>query len=121
MAQSWGSDVSISLSHVGDADHYFVSYAELTADPESVLRSVCVFAELEFEPAMLKHWEAAESILGGRSGEPWMQQVFGPVVDTHLVKFGAIFSEEQRKSVISNLRYGGDIHTAFMAESSHSR
>ena len=116
MAQSWGRDVSISLNHVGQKDHYFVSYSALTANAEGILRSVCEFAELDFEPGMLNHWEAADIVLGQRSREPWMQQVYRPITDTHLVKFNALFSSEQQKSVVANLRFGGDIHTVLMAE-----
>ena len=116
MAQSWGRDVSISLSHLGAAAHFFVSYSALTADPEAVLKSVCEFADLDFELGMLNHWEAADMVLGGRKNEPWMQQVYKPIKQTHLVKFKNLFTPEQQDSVVSHLRFGGDINSVFMAE-----
>ena len=42
-------------------EHYLeVRYEELVGDPEPVLRRVCAFVELDFEPSVLSHHERAE-------------------------------------------------------------
>lgn len=115
MAKSWGRDVSISLNHFGQPDHFFVFYDDLIANAERTLNTICEFAGLKYESQMLRHWEAADTVLGNRKQEPWMQNIYQPITKTHLVKFNALFSVEQQESVITNLIHGGDIHTAFMA------
>ncbi len=48
------------------ADRYReIRYEDLVADPESVLRDVCAFFDLAFEPSMLDYHERADEVLDG--------------------------------------------------------
>lgn len=40
-----------------------VSYERLTDDPEAVLRNLCPFLELDFDPAMLRYFERTEEVM----------------------------------------------------------
>ncbi|WP_221583747.1 sulfotransferase [Microbacterium sp. G2-8] len=55
---------------VGDPAHFFVSYETLVASPESVLRTLCSWLELEYDPEMTSGFaRSAESLIAGH--EPW--------------------------------------------------
>jgi hypothetical protein len=48
------------------ADRYReIRYEDLVADPEPVLRDVCAFFDLAFEPGMLEYHERADDVLEG--------------------------------------------------------
>jgi hypothetical protein len=47
-------------SRVGVARYHEVRYEELVADPETVVRGLCAFAQLPFEPAMLDYTRAVD-------------------------------------------------------------
>jgi hypothetical protein len=44
-----------------------IRYEDLLADPETILRSLCAFVEIPYEPAMLTYHRQAERILGTTS------------------------------------------------------
>jgi len=47
-----------------------VRYEQLVDDPELIVRDLCVFMDLSFEPEMLRYFERAGSVLGKIDG-PW--------------------------------------------------
>lgn len=54
-----------------------VRYEDLVADPEGVLRSVCVLLDEAFEPAMLETGNADRNVVA--TGEPWKWRVTEPI------------------------------------------
>jgi Sulfotransferase family len=58
---------------VGPERYLEVRYEELVANPEQVVRRVCAFAEISFEPAMLDYTGAVDV-----SGKPHQQRLLRP-------------------------------------------
>ena len=58
---------------VGEARYREVRYEELVADPESVVREICVFAAIPFEPTMLDYTGAVDV-----SAKPHQQRLLTP-------------------------------------------
>jgi Sulfotransferase family len=58
---------------VGPARYHEVRYEELVADAESVLRGICAFAAVAFEPAMLDYTESVDV-----SAKPHQQRLLTP-------------------------------------------
>ena len=57
-AETWKRRIEGARAQAADVDHYLeLRYEDLIADPEAVLRKVCEFIELEFDPAMLDYHE----------------------------------------------------------------
>jgi hypothetical protein len=80
-AKRWQARIRSTRRRAQRVDHYLEErYEELVRDPEPVLRRICGFIELDYDPAMLNYHEhAAERLqeianpLGGKSGE-WRLQ-----------------------------------------------
>jgi Sulfotransferase family len=64
VAREWSGMLSLARRQAGELDHYIeIRYEDLVCEPESVLRELCEFLELEWEPAMLDyHRDAAERL-----------------------------------------------------------
>ncbi len=70
IAEYWGSTITAACraGRALPADQYMeVSYEELVLDTETVLRSVCRFLEVDFEPGMLSFHETAGENIPGRA------------------------------------------------------
>jgi hypothetical protein len=53
------------------ADRYMeIRYERLIEDTEAVVRSMCSFIELEFDPEMLRYYEQTDRLFDGRPGRP---------------------------------------------------
>ena len=115
MIDLWNRHVEQSLALARDPSHFMVSYEELILDSESVLRTVCGFMDIEFDTAMLRHWEAADAVAGPMKSDPWMANVFRPVTDTRLRNFGQVFSDREREYVEANLLFGGNVRKQLSA------
>jgi hypothetical protein len=59
---------------IGLRRYHEVRYEDLVADPEAVLRGICVFAEIPFEPAMLDYAGAVDV-----SAKPHQQRLLAPL------------------------------------------
>lgn len=100
--ERWLGDVAITRRHLGRPGHTVVRYESLVRDPASVLRGLCDFLGLAWDPAALERrreaagalvleWEswkagAAEEIRAGGSG-----------------KFERLFGEERRRAILERL------------------
>ncbi len=109
MIGQWNSDVTISLGYRGTPRHLVVHYEDVLQDPEACLRRVADFMGIEFEESMLRHWESADRVVGWRKTDPWMQKAFQPLEDTRLKKFFEVFTEDQRRQIVDNLLWGGEV------------
>jgi hypothetical protein len=69
MARRWRKRISKAQEDSADVAKYIeVRYEDLISDTEGVLRRICDFVELEFDPAMLTYHERAEERLQEMAG-----------------------------------------------------
>jgi hypothetical protein len=69
MARRWRKRILKAQEDAAEVEHYLeVRYEDLVADSETVLRRVCEFAELDFDPVMLRYYERAEERLQEMAG-----------------------------------------------------
>ena len=69
MARRWRKRIIKSRIDAEEVEHYIeVRYEDMITDTEGVLRRVCEFVELEFDPAMLRYHERAEERLQEMAG-----------------------------------------------------
>ena len=69
MARRWRKRIVKSRIDAEEVEHYIeVRYEDMITDTEGVLRRVCDFVELEFDPAMLRYHERAEERLQEMAG-----------------------------------------------------
>ena len=73
-------------------------YEDLVARPEEVVRSVCAFLGVEFEPAMLTS-EAGSSKLGDVPAWFWHAQVAKPINAANVGKARRMFSRAEREEL----------------------
>ncbi len=70
-AETWKRRIEGARAEAGSVSHYLeLRYEDLIAEPERVLRKVCEFIELEFDPAMLTYHERASERLSELSDLP---------------------------------------------------
>jgi hypothetical protein len=68
-ADRWKTSILNARKHAPNLSDYIeVRYEDLVSDTESVLRKVCEFAELDFEPGMLAYHETAAERLSEMAG-----------------------------------------------------
>lgn len=64
LAQRWRDDIEIARRlGQGAPDYFELHYERLIAEPESVLRQICAFIDLEYDPAMLRYHEQSPTRL----------------------------------------------------------
>jgi sulfotransferase family protein len=64
-AEQWVDEIRTARGKLHRIPHYTeVRFEELVGDPEPLLRRVCDFVELEFEPEMLAYHQGASSRMG---------------------------------------------------------
>ena len=99
----WNRAVAASSVALDTADDGIViDYKTLTTDPGLEVRRVCKFLALSYEPEMLKEYSG---VIGSivNSEEEWKSRVSGPIHDTGLRKYRALFSAEQQEFIESSL------------------
>jgi hypothetical protein len=109
LVRRWNHDLAITLAHGGDPRHRVVIYERLIADPGGELAALCAALDLEFEPAMLRHWEGVERVLGRLAVRPWMRGTLEPVRDTRKQKFHQLLSAGEQRFVEARLLRGGRV------------
>mgnify|MGYP001823346581 FL=1 len=96
----WNRAIEASASRVGRPEHYLLDFARLTADPATVLRDLCRWLDIEFEPGMATDYgRAAERLL--LPGEHWKAGVREPVRTED--KFRRLFSEDEQARILEQL------------------
>jgi Sulfotransferase family len=64
-AEQWVDEIHTARRKLSRIPHYIETrFEELVSDPEPLLRRVCEFVELEFEPAMLSYHQSAARRMG---------------------------------------------------------
>lgn len=115
MVQLWNDNTRITLDHAGSPGHLVISYEELILTPEEALRQVAEFMGMDFDDAMLRHWEVADRVLGRHRDEPWMTNTHRAIKDTRGEKFRSVFAATEREFITANLIGGGDPKTLLMS------
>ncbi len=108
MIDLWNTNTRTTLDRVGEPGHLVVLYEALVREPEATLSRVSGFMGMDFDQAMLRHWEAADAVVGWRKSHPWMANAFKPLMDTHLRKFHRVFSIDEQTYVVNRLLAGGE-------------
>lgn len=120
LAEHWNLSIRESLRYLGHARHLFVRYEGLILNPIEHLNRICAFAGIEFEPAMLRHWESADQVTGWMSDRPWMDKTHQPLQDTRLKKYHQVLSEEEREYLERHLLDGGRTDRLFASAIFHA-
>jgi sulfotransferase family protein len=69
MARRWRKRIVKSRIDAADVEHYIeVRYEDLIGDTEGVLRRICEYVELDYDPAMLRYHERASERLQEMAG-----------------------------------------------------
>lgn len=69
----WNKSIRASLKYRERPNHFFVVYEQLIEDPETVLRTICAFLELDYEQKVLTNFHrTAESLK--QEEEKWKNQ-----------------------------------------------
>jgi hypothetical protein len=92
----WNRALLASAAWRGHANHVFLRYEDLCADPEAIARPLCGFLEISFHPGMLTY--RTEGIVKAR--EVW--KVSSAELRRPPSKFGIVFSPEEQAYVIAN-------------------
>ena len=95
----WNRAVEASRPHVGKANHMFMRYEQLVAEPEAEARRLARFMGVEFDETMLSGEAADESIYF----RPWMEGAGKGIRKDTGTKYMKLFDEAQRRYIESNL------------------
>ena len=111
-AKNWKRRIERARRQAPHLGHYLeVHYEDLISDTEAVLRQVCDFIELDFDPAMLSYHERAEERLSEKARDlsrPWGTVSAESRVESHklasepprgdrIARWKTLMSEEDRR------------------------
>jgi hypothetical protein len=99
----WNRAIAASSSAIetGD-DGIVINYASLTTEPAPVVRRLCEFLALPYEPRMLTTYSSLTSAIV-TSDEQWKGRVREPIQDSGLQKYFQLFSSAQRALIEHSL------------------
>ncbi len=69
-----------------DENYFSFQYEKLITDPESMLRKICKFLEVEYESGMLSFYKQSSDIIKGTE-QKWKEKCFTPVDGKNLNKW----------------------------------
>lgn len=101
--QVWAADQRFGLrmlGHFGPQRVFFQRYEDLVSDPEGVLRDLCAFADLPFEPQMLEFHQADTVKEFSSRTEAW-KNLARPVMSGNFNKYRQGLSTRQIRAVES--------------------
>ena len=117
LIQRWNTDVEITLAYRRSPGHHVVAYDRLLPDTAGELAGLCSVLGIEFDPAMLRHWDGVEDVMGRLATRPWMQNAFKPVrKGAPLEKFRRRFSTAEQRYIEQHLLYGGQVTDRLAAD-----
>jgi hypothetical protein len=99
---NWRDAITQSRQRVGKPNHAFVDYSKLTADPEGVLRNICQFLTLPYEPEMLTNYPTVAQQVQLAS-ETHKRNTGEAIVSKTGHKFYEIFTPEQQSYILSEI------------------
>lgn len=97
VARQWHVEQQLALEcgrRVPASRYMALSYEELTSNPESTLRLLCRWLDIEFSPSMLDFHESDEASKTAASGKLW-ENVKKPVMATNSKKWLKSLSAEE--------------------------
>lgn len=99
-AENWRKRIESARRQAPKLGHYMeVHYEELISDTEPVLKSVCEFIDLDFEPAMLSYHERASERLAEKARD--LDRPWGTVTAESRVESHKLASEPPREDRIA--------------------
>jgi glycosyltransferase involved in cell wall biosynthesis len=98
----WSQDVSRSIECRGRPNHYFVRYEDLLADPAAVLRELCDFLGLAYDPAMMER-QAASAAAVVLPDEPWKVRATEGLQTNRPSRFAAVFTPGEQARIRARL------------------
>jgi hypothetical protein len=98
----WIKDARISRACDGLENHRVIEYNRLVESSEEVLRELCQFIGLTFEPGMLENYtsSAAQLIL---KKEKWKSAVYETIQKISLSKFDTFLDSWQREYILAHI------------------
>lgn len=97
----WNHSIAPILSHMHKRNHMAVSYEQLVEDSPRVLRRLCEFLEIEYDPDMLTNYSKVAAFVS--SGEPWKVGASSAIRNANSTKFKTALTEEQQVYVMDRL------------------
>jgi hypothetical protein len=97
VARQWDTEQQLALEcgrRVPTSQYLALSYEELTSNPESTLRLLCRWLDIEFSPTMLDFHESDEASKTAASGKLW-ENVKKPVMAANTKKWLTGMSTDQ--------------------------
>ena len=105
--EQWNRCLNITLKYHQNPAHYIVCYETLTAQPETTLRHICEFLDIDWQPAMLTSMasSAAAVVL---PDETWKEDNLGKeIVPKGLETFRQTFSDTEQHTISAALNMHG--------------
>lgn len=100
--EHWLKSIKFTSKYLHQPNQLLVRYEKLVVDPESVMREICKFLEVEFNEAMLKKYaEASQQVV--EKEELWKVSVKKPIQNANGKKFYELFDEQQREHIINRV------------------
>lgn len=90
----WNRSIGLSKSHLGKPNHQFVSYSQVTSDPAKVMKRICTFLDLDYEPSILDEFnQTADSLI--QESEEWKHNNRSPDISASS-KFERLTTQQQQ-------------------------
>jgi Sulfotransferase family len=99
---NWRQAIAQSRQRLGKPNHAFVYYSKLTTDPEGVLRNICQFLNLSYEPEMLTNYPTVSQQVQLTS-EVHKRNTGEAIVSKTGHKFYEIFTPEQQSYILAEI------------------
>jgi len=98
----WSRSVARTDARSGDPNHFAVQYEQLASRPEPVLREICEFLGVRFEPdALDRYEEAADRVVD--EGEPWKASNREAIREPDSQRFYGRFEPSEREYILRRL------------------
>lgn len=79
-----------------------IRYEDLIFNPEGILRQICAFIGIDFEPTMLSFYKESDKFV--EKNEPWKNNVLSPMSADNIDKWKTQLSPSQQREVASKAR-----------------
>ena len=107
IAARWAEDVERTQAALARPRQIVLLYDELVRAPRESLSSALGLLGLGFDEAVLRHWEAADDVVGWRRDRPHMRAVFSPIDSEPATLTRSVLDESMRAQVAARLPAGG--------------
>lgn len=101
--ERWVDAMLTSHKYVNNPNHILVKYEQLLDDKVKVLRDICKFLSIEYDPAMLENYKQQAANLS--LNLPWHQGIDRDIATTKTHKYHRLFKQDAINNILAKIEW----------------